>query len=199
MTRFKSTRADISANYYVAKALRTVTEDEPGSVNSTVTALRFLVNCFRSDQLRAQLLGLLSGAEPAFTGIRDSFLASLQKLGTSTSKLVRSSLASFTLNVGVSLNPKKLPSFSESTKLDIYKVIFASVHNLLLTEKDSVDTIFRSCQMIGTAGSTDSTFIKAHMPEELAIIKGIIDAIKDHWRSKLGEKFECVNETLACI
>lgn len=199
LTRFKSRRSDVSPNFYVSKALLAVIGDEPASVNTTITALRFLVNCFRSEQLRAETREILiSSTEPALSSLREKFLSSLGPLGSSTSKLVRSSVASYVLNTAVLLNPKSA-TLPESAKVNIYKVMFASAHNMLLTEKESTDTIFRSCQMLGSVCSSDSSVVKAYLADDISILKGIIDAIKEQWRTKLGEKFECLNEALASI
>lgn len=148
--------------------------------NTTVTALRFLVNCFRFDELRKSML----------TALSTSLLNIIEIHASSSNKLIRVSVSSLLLNYSIHL--AGLNGASADVTAPLLQSAIALSYNILSRETENVDVINRSLLTIGTITITSIKYPLS--PPVSDLINSIaalsvltkLNEVKSVWGSRLG-------------
>lgn len=153
--------------------------------NTAVTSLRFLVNTSRFEELRnAVLLSL------PYSRLLD--LASYQR--SSSSKLVRASVAALLLNCTVSLSSS---SGEIDTKVSLLIFSLSLSLEMLTKETESVEVVNRALLAIGSIFIQSPSLLELQPRSALA---SQLSAIKSQWMTKLGQNgVSCLDELIQIL
>lgn len=128
---------------------------------------------------------MLTAPDAEIRSSRDGFLAAMVAIASSQIKLVRASLATFSLNLVVALRNTGA-SVPDSEKIALYRSVFAALQTMLLAEQESVDTIFRSSLAIGAACLADAVLIGENLQDELlALVVTLSEPGRLDWAARL--------------
>jgi len=164
---------------------KSLLQDGNGTPSSTaLTSLRFLVNSFRHDELRAKI----TTNENIFIMIE---CATYQAV--SDNKLVRAAVATLLLNISFLFNKQLL---DDTIAIDIATRLLSLSILMLTQEKDNGDVILKLCLTIGTLAlnsnsNTNTNIIKFCQSQEFDL-KNKLLVLKSLW----GSKIPIVNEAL---
>jgi len=169
--------------------------------NTAVTALRFLANAFRHDDLRR-----------AVTDLPDAHAALLHAAALQvghSSKLVRLSAAALVLNCFVALvghAPSSSTSGAGRVGLESACTLIASalpaVKALLVVETEQADAVYRALQALGTAMLHCKTVAAAGSAAREALEASLrqgdfhaaFSTVRARWGNSGGRLVECLNE-----
>ena len=169
--------------------------------NSAVTALRFLANTFRFEEMR----------RAATTDACEALLSAALAQTGHASKLVRLSAATLLLNCVLGISGHGGPTPSSSTmgatlssdrKCALLAALVPALHILLTNETESADAVFRAVQAMGTV----SLVCKAASGPDRAQLEGQIlqaafpaalTSLRTQWGARLGDNCsKCLDEVV---
>ena len=121
-------------------------KDKDTPSNATVTALRFLANSFRFEELRNVVLSMIQ-----FSTLLDI----IEYHSSSGTKLIRSSVAALLMNCAIQLNTIAASTINDTAPLLARS--YSLSHLLLFGEKDNADVVNRSIFTLGSIAWTSFT------------------------------------------
>ena len=173
----------------------------PSSSPQTLTALRFMVNCFRHNTLRKKfLVSLFSSCQE---GVFGSFFALMKSIHSiPTIKVThRHALCTFCVNVALSYCGVEDESVLADVQSDALSVYVSAVISLLEKEKDNGDIVLRCLFALGSIALNKASRDDA-LKEVLKLhcVEGLLRKVEEYWRGKLNESFDkCIMEVTHAI
>eukprot|EP01041_Mallomonas_annulata_P006848 gene6848-13870_t len=158
-----------------------------GDVTPTATsstAIRFLCNLMKTEELRRSYLDNEGK-------LLESMLTASASQSGSANKVVRASTATLIANIVLFAS-----SLQENMKTDLYAQSLSILYDMISSENENIDVIFRSLMALGTVLSYGNGDTKT-LVRELEF-SAVLKLMADRWKGKLDERVnECYAEVIS--